>query len=64
MECGRFFGHTWSNWSKPYEESGSLRIANGNIVPYVEVRQYRTCEVCNKHEDRMVKSGSLSSKVA
>ena len=55
--------HKWSLWV-PYEESAmiqatSMGIAVGEPRPYVEVRQRRTCSVCGKTQDVLVKEGPM-----
>jgi len=55
------FIHKWTNWEQ-YEKRGIKilgRIAPKNVqgqeVPYIEVRQTRTCLKCNKVQDVIVR---------
>lgn len=45
-----FWGHTWSNWTQYGQKMWSTTF-NRN---YIENRQTRHCEVCNKVQDKAI----------
>ena len=46
--------HKWGKWEQYEQTMANYVYKTGKTYPYVEKRQKRTCEKCNKVQDEIV----------